>query len=87
MLFVIFLFGPCEALVPVLMVPAARGSWWGVGLVCLVFGVATIGTMLVAVGLTLKGLERVDLGRFERWGRLAAGLALAVCGAAIRFGL
>ena len=36
-LFVIFIFGPCEALIPMLMVPAASGAWWGVAMVVMVF--------------------------------------------------
>ena len=31
-LFTIFLFGPCEPLIPLLMYPAAKGNMWGVGL-------------------------------------------------------
>ena len=32
-LFIIFVFGPCEALIPMLMVPAAEHNWLWVGLV------------------------------------------------------
>ena len=85
-LFVVFIFGPCEALIPVLMVPAAAGSWWGVALVCLVFGVATLLTMTVAVALTLEGLARWQLGRLERYSHVLAGLTLAACGLALRMG-
>ena len=86
-LFLVFIFGPCEALIPVLMVPAAQGSWWGVAAVCLVFAVATLGTMLVAVTLIVTGLSRFDPGHLQRYTHVAAGLTLAVCGLAIRLGL
>ena len=42
-LFLIFVFGPCEVLIPMLVYPAARQSGMGVFLVALVFGIATIG--------------------------------------------
>ena len=50
-LFVIFVLGPCEPLIPMLMYPAAQGNWMDVVLVSVAFGVSTILTMLgVVVG-------------------------------------
>lgn len=86
-LFTIFVFGPCEPLIPVLMYPAAQGSWWGVALVAGLFGLATLATMLVMVTLGYLGLSRLSLGRLERYSHALAGLALVVCGLAIQFGL
>ena len=86
-LFIVFVFGPCEALIPVLMVPAAQGSWWGVALVCLVFGAATLATMVATVGLTLAGLSRLDVIRLQRYSHVAAGVTVAACGFAMRLGL
>ena len=42
-LFTIFVFGPCEPLIPLVMYPAATGSLWGLALVTAVFGAMTIG--------------------------------------------
>lgn len=86
-LFVIFVFGPCEALIPVLMVPAAAGSWWQVAVVTAVFGLCTLATMTAAVVAGYHGLAPLSLGTAERWSHAAAGLALAACGAAIQLGL
>jgi sulfite exporter TauE/SafE len=86
-LFVIFVFGPCEALIPVLMVPAAEGSWGQVALVTAVFGLCTLATMTALVLVGYHGLARLSLGTAERWSHALAGLALAVCGAAIQLGL
>lgn len=86
-LFTIFIFGPCEALIPMLMYPAAGGSWWGVGLVVLVFGVATISTMLAAVTLGYLGISHLPLGRLERYSHVIAGLTLVACGLAIQLGI
>ncbi len=86
-LFVIFVFGPCEALIPILMVPAAAGSWWGVSLVVGVFGLVTVSTMLLAVTVGYLGISRLSLGRLERYSHALAGLTLVACGLAIQLGL
>jgi ABC-type nickel/cobalt efflux system permease component RcnA len=86
-LFAIFVFGPCEALIPVVMVPAARGSWGQVALVTAVFGLCTLATMTAAVLAGHKGLSRLPLGSAERYAHALAGVALAACGAAIQLGL
>ena len=84
-LFTIFVFGPCEPLIPILMYPAAQSSWPGMLLITAVFGVATIGTMLAVVAVACMGLGRVSLGRAERFGHALAGLAILACGAGIVF--
>ncbi len=86
-LFLIFIFGPCEALIPVLMYPAAKGSWWGVTLVVAVFGICTVATMLVIVTIGYLGISRLPLGRLERYSHALAGFALVACGLAIQLGL
>ena len=84
-LFTVFIFGPCEVLIPEIMYPAAKGSWIGVIAVATVFGVATIGTMTTIVLAGCWGLKRVP--SFERYAHLAAGTAVAMCGLAIKVGL
>lgn len=84
-LFTIFIFGPCEPLIPQLMYPAAKGSWFGVLAVAAVFGVATIGTMTLAVTAGYYGLGR--LPSIERYAHAAAGFAITACGLAIKLGL
>ena len=85
LIFVIFVLGPCEPLIPLLMYPAARESLAGVLAVTVVFGVVTVLTMLLAVVLTLKGLQRVRLRRFERYAHALAGGAILACGLAVVF--
>jgi len=86
-LFVIFVFGPCEALIPILMYPAAEGFWWWIAAVVLIFGIVTIATMSVIVALGYLGLANQPLKQFERFSHVLAGLALVVCGLGIQFGL
>jgi len=86
-LFIIFVFGPCEPLIPILMYPAATKSLWGVVLVVLVFGATTISTMMVMVLPITFGLSRVQMEPLQRYGHALAGAMLAFCGMAIHFGL
>lgn len=84
-LFTIFVFGPCEPLIPLLMYPAAKSSWLGVGMVTAVFALATIGTMLAVVTAVSQGLKLLPLGFLERHAHAVAGATICVCGAAILF--
>jgi ABC-type nickel/cobalt efflux system permease component RcnA len=86
-LFTIFLFGPCEPLIPLLMYPAAQQSAWGVASVALVFAAATISTMLVIVMALTFALDYVPMGRLERYSHAMAGAAILMCGVAIKMGL
>jgi sulfite exporter TauE/SafE len=86
-LFTIFLFGPCEPLIPILMYPAARGSAWSVALVSGLFALGTIGTMLTMVVVMYLGANLVRLGRLERYSHALAGLVVLSCGLAIKLGL
>jgi len=83
-LFTVFLFGPCEPLIPLVLVPAAERSAAGVALVAAVFSVATLATMLAAVAVLEAGVERLPLGRLERYTHALAGAALALCGVALQ---
>lgn len=86
-LFTIFLFGPCEPLIPMLMYPAAQGSIGGVVWVTALFGLATLATMTTIVVAMYWGSSFLGLGRFERYGQAVAGLVILLCGAAIQIGL
>jgi sulfite exporter TauE/SafE len=86
-LFVVFLFGPCEPLIPILMYPAAAGSALGVALVTAVFGVATIGTMVAVVLVASAGLRFVRLRPLERYSHALAGAMVLACAVAIHLGL
>jgi sulfite exporter TauE/SafE len=84
-LFVVFVFGPCEPLIPVLMYPAAKNSLTGLVLVTLVFGAATIGTMMGLVMLSTTGLNYIPLKRVEPFSHAIAGGTICLCGLAIQF--
>ncbi|MFC2057255.1 sulfite exporter TauE/SafE family protein, partial [Chloroflexota bacterium] len=48
-LFTIFVFGPCEPLIPLVMYPAATSNVFSVAIVASIFGLTTIATMLAIV--------------------------------------
>lgn len=91
-LFTIFVFGPCEPLIPLLMYPAARipnatateGVAWIV-LIAFLFAAATISTMLAMVMVSLKGLSFLPLKRIERYTHAIAGATILLCGISIVF--
>jgi ABC-type nickel/cobalt efflux system permease component RcnA len=83
-LFIIFVFGPCEPLIPLLMVPAFEHHWAAVALVAGVFGTITIGTMLALVAMGYYGLRRPAFAFLERHVHTVAGLTIAASGGMIK---
>jgi sulfite exporter TauE/SafE len=81
--FIIFVLGPCEPLIPLLMYPAARESAAGVVVVTGVFGLVTVVTMLLVVALALLGLKTVKLHSLEPYGHAVAGTTILACGLGI----
>ncbi|PLX33300.1 MAG: hypothetical protein C0600_00705 [Ignavibacteria bacterium] len=83
-LFTIFVLGPCEPLIPLLMFPAAEQSTMGVIMVSSVFGIVTIVTMLGMVALLSAGINRLPMKALERWTHAIAGGIIACSGLAIQ---
>ena len=84
-LFLIFVFGPCEVLIPMLVYPAAEHSGLGVFLVALVFGIATVGTMLLVVLLGYQGISLLRFKGREYQIHLFAGLIILTAGVGMQF--
>lgn len=87
LLFLVFAFGPCEALIPMLMYPAAQANWMAVLAVVLAFGAATLATMIFAVLVMQLGLRSLRLPDLHRYSHALAGGAILACGLAVKFGL
>ena len=83
-LFVIFVLGPCEPLIPLMLAPAALHDWTSVAIVCAAFAAVTVGAMLAVVAAAYVGLARVALPAAAGHGDLLAGLAIAGSGVAIQ---
>lgn len=83
-LFTIFILGPCEPLIPLIMYPTAEHSLAGTFLVAGVFAITTIGTMLSVVLLSSWGLRFVHIQPLERFSHAIAGVAIGTSGLAIQ---
>jgi sulfite exporter TauE/SafE len=84
-LFAIFVFGPCEPLIPLIMYPAAKHNTAGVVVVALAFGIVTLVTMLTIIALASWGVSFVRLGKMERYVHALAGLMIFVSGISVQF--
>jgi len=84
-LFAIFVFGPCEPLIPLVMYPAAKHNIGGVVLVTLAFGLVTILTMLTIIGISSIGVKFVRLGWLERYVHALAGAIIFISGISVQF--
>ncbi len=86
-IFIIFVFGPCEVLIPMLMLPALADGWLLMTAVVTAFAVSTMATMMLAVTVGVYGLDRLGATVVGRWlaplGRhvhTVTGLAIMLCG-------
>ena len=84
-LFTIFVFGPCEPLIPILMYPAAQGSLLNLILVTTTFAVVTISTMMGVVLISSFGISFVPVSKLERYTHALAGATILLCGVSIQF--
>lgn len=84
-LFLIFVFGPCEILIPLLIFPAAKFSALGIAAVSIVFGIATISTMLLSVYLGYKGASFFKPKNGNSIFHLIAGVVILVSGVGMQF--
>lgn len=88
-LFLVFVLGPCEALLPLLTASGISLTFADALWVTLVFGIATLGTMLGLVTLGYVGTSFTHLGerfvRLERHAHVLAGLTLATSGLGVQF--
>ncbi len=82
-LFIVFVLGPCEPLIPLFVLPASRGDWSLAALTGAVFGAITIGSMIALVLIGHTTLERLPLGRLERWAHAMAGAVVMASGLAV----
>lgn len=86
-LFIVFVLGPCEALIPLLMVPASQHNFTGLVFITLLFVTVTVATMMIAVWLSLWGTRKIQFPSLHRYSGALAGAAICVCGLAMVLGL
>ena len=86
-LFVVFVLGPCEPLIPLLMFPSVALGPAATAIVAAVFGLVTIATMTAVVMLSSFGLRLLPSQKAGRYGHAVAGAVITLCGIAIHLGL
>ena len=82
-IFIIFVLGPCEALIPLFMYPAAQDSAGLLIAVAVVFSAVTLLTMLACVAVASVGLEKLKLPTNGRYAHAIAGAMVALCAVAV----
>jgi sulfite exporter TauE/SafE len=80
-MFIIFILGPCEPMIPLLYFPAAQNSWWGMGILISLYTIVTLVTMLSLVLLGYFGFAFVKTEKMERYVHALGGLTIFICGA------
>jgi len=85
LLFLVFVLGPCEPLIPLFFADAAAGNWGEALWVAAGYGLATVAAMLALVTAFWLGLKRIPLGPLERFGHTIAGAVIALAGAGMVF--
>jgi ABC-type nickel/cobalt efflux system permease component RcnA len=85
LLFLVFVLGPCEPLIPLFFADAVAGDWTTALLLAAAYGAATLAAMLVIVTLFWVGLRRLPLGPLERFGHVVAGGVILIAGIGMVF--
>lgn len=84
-LFTIFVLGPCEPLIPILMYPAAKNNIGGLILITLIFATVTITTMMIIVFVTSTGIKLIPMKKMEKYSHALAGAIILFSGLGIQF--
>ncbi len=84
-LFIIFVLGPCEVLIPLLLYPASQISISGMLQVVVVFGITTLLTMLGIVLMISYGFTFVSTKKISLYTHFIAGILIFLSGVAIQF--
>jgi len=84
-MFIIFLLGPCEPMIPLLYFPAAQNSWEGMLILITVYTVFTLLTMLMMVSLGFYGISFLKTEKLERYMHALGGLTIFICGIGMVF--
>jgi hypothetical protein len=82
-IFALVVFGPCEPLIPLIFAGSAYG-WPSVFTVFALFGISTIGMMLIQVHLATFGVSLIRSHWFEHASDVIAGGVIALTGILIR---
>jgi nickel/cobalt exporter len=74
---------PCSASIPLLVVSTWEAGWAALALISAVLLVTTVGVMLLMVGLTMLGIEKLQFAVFDRYEKVIVGSVLVLLGALV----
>jgi len=84
-LFTIFVLGPCEPLIPILMYPAAKNNLGVLIIVTVAFATITIATMMTVVYIASLGYKFLPMKKMEKYSHALAGAIIMFSGIGIQF--
>lgn len=84
-MFIIFLLGPCEPMIPLLYYPAVSGSLYGILMLITAYTFFTLLTMLIMVSMGYYGISFLQTVKLERYMHALGGLTVFICGAGMLF--
>lgn len=85
LVFIIFVLGPCEPLIPLLIYPASNYNTVAVIAVASVFSIVTLATMQIMVFVGIYGLSFFSLQKIQIHIHTIAGASILLCGISIQF--
>lgn len=80
-MFIIFLLGPCEPMIPLLYLPAVQDSWMVMVLLVVVYLFFTLMVMLAMVILGYHGIGLLAGAKLEKYMHVLGGITIFICGA------
>lgn len=84
-LFIIFVLGPCEPMIPLLYFPAAKNSWFGMVVLIIIYTLVTLLTMLLMVIIGYFGFDFFKVAKMEKYVHALGGFTIFICGAGMVF--
>lgn len=84
-MFIVFVLGPCEPLIPLLSFPAAKHSFYAITMLVTVFTLFTLITMVTMVLLGYYSISMVKTNMLERHINVIAGFTVMFCGSGMLF--
>ena len=84
-MFIVFVLGPCEPMIPLLYFPAAKHSAGNMLLLVVVYTLFTLITMVTMVVLGFYGIHLLKTEKIEKYMHALGGFAILICGAGMVF--
>ena len=84
-MFIVFLLGPCEPMIPLLYFPAAKNLWAGMMILIIIYTICTLATMVLMVVLGYYGFSFLKTEKLERYMHPLGGLTVFICGVGMVF--